>query len=284
MRGAGMHDVTIRSGAVRLAASVYGHAEAPPVLFLHGLGNARDVWHDWACDLADRHRVLTLDFRGHGHSSVAARYALTDFLDDASAALQFLGRPARVVGHSLGGTVAGALAVQGHPLVARALLVDPAWRFGEPEEFARTVYPRRFAMLREMITQLHAAEAPLERWIARVASTPHPKGGHFADYLSPRQVASHASALQRQDPACWETSAEVMFGGLPLDTPFRVPTEVIHADPTLGAAVLEVHAERMAAENEPVAMHYYAGSDHFPHRTTPFAERFGRDLSAFLTA
>ncbi len=277
-----MHDVSLSSGPVTLAATVYGPSEAPPVLLLHGLGNARDVWFDWAMRLADRYRVLALDFRGHGHSGRSARYALADFVADAEAALEWLGHPACVVGHSLGGTVAGALSVAGHPLVARALLVDPAWYFAEPAEFARTVYPKRFAMLQGTVERLRASEAPFATWVETIATTPHPRGGVFADVLSFRQQASHASALQRQDPACWAASPTEMFGGIDVDAPFQAPTTVLQADSRLGAALLDHQAERMQRHNRPEALWHYAGSDHFPHRTTTFADRFGADLERFL--
>jgi len=277
-----MNDLTIRAGALELAASMYGHSDAPPVLLLHGLGNARDVWFDWAIRLADRYRVLTLDFRGHGHSARSARYALADFVEDAEAALEWLGRPACVVGHSLGGTVAGALSVAGHSLVARALLVDPAWYFAEPAEFARTVYPQRFAMLQATVERLRASPAPFSAWVETIATTPHPRGGVFADVLPYRQQVSHASALQRQDPACWTTSPTEMFGGIDVDAPFQAPTSVIQADSRLGAALLDHQVERMQQHNRPEALWHYAGSDHFPHRTTTFADRFGTDLERFL--
>lgn len=277
-----MNDITIRAGEIALAASVYGADEAPPVLLLHGLGNARDVWFDWAMRLADRYRILALDFRGHGHSTHQAPYMLADFVADAAAALHWLGRPTAVVGHSLGGCVAGALALAGHPLMTRALLVDPAWYFSEPDAFAQTVYPRRFAMLRAASERLRAANAPLASWIAIIAQTPHPSGGLFAEYLSPRQVRSHASALQRQDPACWESPTSELFGGIDLDAPFRLPTTVIQADSALGAALLDHHADRMQRHNRPTARWHYVGSDHFPHRTTRCEARFAADLERFL--
>ena len=277
-----MNDLALDAAGVVLAASAYGSPDAPPVLLLHGLGNARDVWFDWAMHLADRYRVLTLDFRGHGHSTRSSRYALVDFVADAEAALAWLGRPACVVGHSLGGTVAGALSVAGHPLVARALLVDPAWYFAEPAEFAQTVYPKRFAMLQATVERLRTQEAPFAAWVETIASTPHPRGGVFADVLPYRQQVSHASALQRQDPACWETPPSEMFGAIDVDAPFRVPTTVIRADSLLGAALLDHQADRMQQHNRPEAIWHYAGSDHFPHRTSTFANRFGADLERFL--
>ncbi len=276
-----MNDITIDLAGLPLAASVYGPRDATPVLLLHGLSNSRDVWYDWAVELSDRYRVFTLDFRGHGHSGRADRYHIGDYLADAVATLDAIGAPTRVVGHSLGGTVAGALAQSDHALVHAALLVDPAWYFGIPEEFQRTVYPKRFALLIGLMQQLRQAHAPLSAWITAIAQTPHPSGGVFADYISDRQVISHASALQRQDAACW-TDIDNAFTALDTTQPFRCPTRLIRCDSTLGAAFLDSHADRIRAVNPALPIEHYVGSDHFPHRTHRFATRFRADLESFL--
>lgn len=278
-----MYDVTIAGDGVMLAGSVFGDDEAPPVLFLHGIGNARDTWAPWATRLADRYRVLTLDFRGHGHSGRADRYHIADYVADATAALAFLDRPTRVVGHSLGGVVAGRLAQLAPPLVSRTLLVDPAWFFGVPAEFARTIYPQRFVMLQAMIAQLRAAQAPLGAWVSAVAQTPHPWGGTFADHTPHELLRAHGSALHRQDPACWHPTVTEAFGQFDPLAPFRVPTTVLHADERFGAALLAEQADRLAAANPGAPMRFYEGSDHFPHRTHRFAERFGEELMGFCS-
>jgi len=277
-----MNDITIGNAGVSLAASVYGQPDAPPVLLLHGISNSRDVWYDWAVELSDRYRVYTLDFRGHGHSARAGRYAIADYVSDAESILSAIGAPTRVVGHSLGGVVAGALAQSDSALVHSALMLDPAWFFGIPAEFARTVYPRRFALLIAMITQLHEAQAPLDAWTAAVGNTPHPAGGVFADHMGHRQILSHASALQRQDPACWRSPVHESFAALDTSVPFRRPTRLIRCDTTLGAAFIDDHAELIRTVNPSLEIIHYAGSDHFPQRTYAFAKRFRGDLERFL--
>lgn len=282
-----MNDLTIDNAGLPLAASVFGAEGAPPVLLLHGISNARDTWFDWAMQCSDRYRVYTLDFRGHGHSARAARYAIADYVSDAAAALAHIGEPTTVVGHSLGGVVAGVLSVEAHPLVRAALLVDPAWFFGEAVEFRQTVYPKRFALLMGLIDRLRAESAPLSAWVDAVANTPHPLGGVFADHTPRRQIISHGSALQRQDVACWRTPVVEAFGGFDADRPFARPTWVIQADASLGAALLDHQAARLARANasavgDAFALLPYPGSDHFPHRTHAFRDRFEGDLRRFL--
>ena len=277
-----MNDITIDNAGVALAASVYGRPDLPPVLLMHGISNSRDVWYDWAVELSDRYRVYALDFRGHGHSARAERYGIEGYVSDATAMLAAIGAPTRIVGHSLGGVVAGALAQSDSALVHSVLMLDPAWYFGIPDEFHRTVYPRRFALLIGLMAQLREAHAPLDAWYAAMANTPHPSGGVFADHMGHRQILSHASALQRQDPACWGLPVQEMFAGLDTDQPFRRPTQLIRCDATLGAAFVDEHADLILSVNPTLEITHYVGSDHFPQRTYAFANRFRQDLELFL--
>ncbi len=279
-----MIDITIDNHGVALAASEYGAATAPPVLFLHGIGNARDTWYGWASQFADRHRVITLDFRGHGHSARASRYHLTDYVSDAEAVLAFIGEPTLVVGHSLGGTVAGRLAQRDHPLMRAALLVDPAWMFGVPAEFARTVYPRRFELLQGTVARLTAERASHAAWVQAIGQSPHPWGGVFADHTPARLIAAHASALERQDPACFATPVVDSFGGFDPLAPFARPVTLIHADERFGAAILADQAARVASASPRSKVIHFDGSDHFPHRSYRFASRFETVLEAFTRA
>ena len=104
-----MTDLTLANGNVRLAASVDGPLDAVPILLLHGASGSRDTWDETKQQLIDRYCVWTLDFRGHGHSDYAPNYNLAGYVSDAEIALAAIGRPAIVVGHSLGACVAGVL-------------------------------------------------------------------------------------------------------------------------------------------------------------------------------
>jgi pimeloyl-ACP methyl ester carboxylesterase len=103
--------------------------EGPPVLLVHG----------WSCDSHDwnyqydaftaRHRVIAADNRGHGRSTVTREgYEPRVFAADLAALIDELGvGPVVAVGHSLGGVIVSALAVE-HPALVRALVaVDPAY-------------------------------------------------------------------------------------------------------------------------------------------------------------
>ena len=65
-----MSSITSFDGT-RLSASIEGPANAPTVVLVHGLGMSRDSWGEVPVRLADRHRVVAYDLRGHGASGDA---------------------------------------------------------------------------------------------------------------------------------------------------------------------------------------------------------------------
>lgn len=102
--------------------------EGPAVVLLHGLGGNLRNFHTLIDRLATRHRVIAPDRPGCGYSTPAgAQPGLFEQASIVAAFLHGLGleRPL-VVGHSMGGTLALALALD-HPHSARALvLISPA--------------------------------------------------------------------------------------------------------------------------------------------------------------
>jgi len=278
-------DLTLRNGSLGLAASVYGPDGAPPILFLHGLALSRDVWEEGVGRLVQSFQVWTLDFRGHGHSDYAPRYALADYVSDAAMALAAIGRPAAVVGHSLGGVVAGTLAQSPEAGVRAALLVDPPWFHGEREAFDGSVFPKLFAGLIARQTALRDAHAPLAAYLEFVAGAPSLAGGFARDHAPPRQLLSQASALQRMDLRCWEGVALPPVGAtlaaVETEKPFVRPTLVIQSDPARGAALLDGHEMRLLAVNPTARVKRYDGSGHGPHRLNAYVDRFYDDVERF---
>ncbi len=87
-----------------------------PVLLVHGVTLSVDVWAYQLRDLADRHRVVAMDQRGHGRSRPGtAGYGFERLGSDVLAVLDALDlQRAIVVGHSMGGMVVLQLAAE-HP-------------------------------------------------------------------------------------------------------------------------------------------------------------------------
>jgi len=94
------------------------------VVLLHGWMCNRGFWREQVGPLSASHRVLALDFRGHGGSEVTdPGYTLDRLAEDVHEAMRALdATPAVVVGHSMGGMVAQRLAAV-HPGKLTALVL-----------------------------------------------------------------------------------------------------------------------------------------------------------------
>ena len=95
-------------GALRIQEG--GHGE-PVLLLLHGLGANGDVWHGLHEVLRSRWpgRWVTPDLPGHGRSTSLPRYSFRDLAAAVAHTVRSADRLI-VLGHSLGGVVALALA------------------------------------------------------------------------------------------------------------------------------------------------------------------------------
>lgn len=106
------------------AYDVYGPADAPLVVLVHGLGLTRAVWDLTIPDLTGNFRVLAYDILGHGQtrppsgtpSLTPLARQLADLLDHSSA------KAAALVGFSLGGMIARRFA-QDFPDRTQALVI-----------------------------------------------------------------------------------------------------------------------------------------------------------------
>jgi pyruvate dehydrogenase E2 component (dihydrolipoamide acetyltransferase) len=113
------------SGRIRY---VQRSGEGAPVLFIHGFGGDLNNWLFNIDALAGAGPVFALDLPGHGGSTKAIANPGLDAL--ATAVVQFMDAlrlsAAHLVGHSMGGAVAGLVARQ-EPRLARSLtLISPA--------------------------------------------------------------------------------------------------------------------------------------------------------------
>ena len=109
---------------VRIDARVDGSA-ADAVVLIHGFPLAKEIWEAQSAALAPTHRVVALDLRGMGRSSVPdGPYLMETLAGDVAAVMDHLGiERATIVGHSLGGYVALAFARMYVERVARLALV-----------------------------------------------------------------------------------------------------------------------------------------------------------------
>ena len=118
-----------------LNAIRYGEAAdgRPPIVLLHGLfGSARN-WGQHQKTLGDGGRlVIALDLRNHGESPHGLVSSYAAMAEDVAETLESLGhRRCRLLGHSMGGKVAMALALTRPALIERLVVADIAPRIYE---------------------------------------------------------------------------------------------------------------------------------------------------------
>ncbi len=107
--------------------------DTPPIVLLHGLGATSETWYRTIRVLAADHLVIAPDLWGHGESDGPVILRKVEPIVVALEALMLsLGfSRAVVVGHSLGGLVAGRFALTHPERVAKLVLVDAGGIGGE---------------------------------------------------------------------------------------------------------------------------------------------------------
>lgn len=154
---------------VAVSYTLHGPADAPVVVLSNSLGATRAMWKPQVPGLAERHRVVTYDTRGHGGSpSPEGPCSIDDLTDDLVALLDTLGvERASVVGLSLGGMTGMRLAARDPGRIDRLALLCTSAKL-EPQGFLD-----RAAQAREAGTASFAPTV-VSRWLtpARAAADP----------------------------------------------------------------------------------------------------------------
>jgi pimeloyl-ACP methyl ester carboxylesterase len=118
----------------------------PAVLMIPGLGGNGAFWQPAAERLYGAFRVLAVDHRGAGKSDrPEGPYAISTLARDVLAVLAAAGIDrAHMVGHSTGGLVVQALALD-HPAAVDRLVISGTW--AKPDRRFRLVFAARLALL-----------------------------------------------------------------------------------------------------------------------------------------
>ncbi|MGY1839443.1 MULTISPECIES: alpha/beta fold hydrolase [unclassified Modestobacter] len=228
-----------------LSVSVTGPAGAPLVVLVHGLGMSRDSWGEVPELLADRHRVLRYDLRGHGSSGDARSggYDLDAHARDLIAVLTDVvpdGERAVLVGHSLGGGIILAAEQQAAAADRTAGVVFAASggsgvtapglpARGLPPALASGLRRTWFGVLRGTLTvgrRIRPVRWIADRLVRRIGVGP----------TAPPDVVDRVrkSFLTTRAPALSATTlASLSHDGVQLAPGLHVPTLVLHggADP-----------------------------------------------------
>ncbi len=120
-------NITRKANPMPLQLAFDDTGTGPPVLILHGLLGSSSNWRSVARALAPQHRVLSVDLRNHGASPWADSMAYADMVADVLALMQAQGLQQPVlVGHSMGGKTAMALALLQPSAISGLVVVDIA--------------------------------------------------------------------------------------------------------------------------------------------------------------
>jgi 3-oxoadipate enol-lactonase len=139
----------------------YPH-QARTLVFVNALGTDLRIWDHVVAGYAGAFRILRYDLRGQGLSDAPpAPYSIDDHVADLAALLdahEVAG--AIVVGLSVGGMIAQALAAKRPDLVRLLVLCDTAPKIGTPEMWSARIEAVRANGLASIV------DAVLERWLS----------------------------------------------------------------------------------------------------------------------
>lgn len=241
------------TGEISLNYAEAGDPHHPPLVLLHG-GSARWQWlTDVINAFADRWHVFAPDLRGHGKSSHTPwRYSDTDFAGDIAALLLFIGEPAILIGHSLGGRIAAMTAVQ-NPAFVRALVIGdpPLWL-----DNVREHHRQNEVSLREWAELAGKPAAEIAEYLKDVpvvwGNDPNPRPARVALGEDAPWFALMAGSLAVNDPTVLLTrlQTEETYSAFVPETLFpriTCPTLLLQADSEAGGLLSDWEVQRALA-------------------------------------
>ena len=215
---------------VRLEALDFG-GSGPGALLLHGLAGTAREWDDTATWLADTHRVVALDQRGHGRSERRpADVSRAAFVADAVAAIEQLDlAPVVLIGQSLGGHTAFLVAAD-RPDLVRGLVVAEASpaeeKPGQAEEIRSLLSSWPEFASRDSAEEFFGRDTPVGRaWARNLDET---EGGLVPAF----EIDVMVEAIAAAEAACWDEWRRI-----------RAPALIVRGE---GGDLLEEEAVEMA--------------------------------------
>jgi 3-oxoadipate enol-lactonase len=187
-----------------------GAGEATPIVFLHGVGSDKSVWHPQLEYFGPSRRVIAFDYPGYGDSdSAPSGTTRDDYADAIVSAMHELGVDrAHICGLSLGGVVAIAMHHADAKRCASLILADTfAVHPNGP-----AIYERSFEGSRDLPGM---AEARVDVLLAQPAE--------------PKVRREVVETMSRIDPAAYRIAAEAVWLADQRDrvAEIRVPTLVV---------------------------------------------------------
>ncbi len=198
---------TVYVGDEEFLVRELGPPDGKPLLLIHGLaGSSLSEWYQVAPTLAEQRRLILIDHRGHGLSARGdSRFEIEDVADEIAAVLDQIGvNSLDVVGYSMGGVIAQALAARNPGRIEDLVLMATFATHPEPDRTLRRI-GTAVARAWERLTGIGTPEVRGGFLIARGAVRPEHARWVWRDNLR-RDIESGAQAtfaLLRFDSTGW---------------------------------------------------------------------------------
>jgi 3-oxoadipate enol-lactonase len=249
------------------------HGSGHPLVLLSGLGSTRLGWWKQIGPFSARYRVINMDNRDAGDSACCPDpYTIADMADDVAGVIENLELgPTHVVGISMGGMIAQALAIRHPELVDKLVLVSTS--AGGPTSV--NAKPEIAALL---VRTEEDVETRVRRTFTLIAGegymAAHPED---LNQIVQNSIAKPMSAesYQRQLRACMHHFAKGVAEQL---GQIAAPTLVIHGE--YDPLVPYENGRYLAAHIKGAHLSSYPGVGHLSPIEAP--ERFNREVIEFL--
>jgi 3-oxoadipate enol-lactonase len=253
-------------GAVRLRYELSGDPALPVLVLSHALGVNHSMWEPQLGALGSHFRLLRIDTRGHGGSSIPrGPYKIADMSRDVIDLMDFLGiKQAGFCGLSMGGMIGQWLGIHANHRFNKLVLANTAARIGTVETWnARTA-----KVLRDGVESV--VQGTMERWFT---------AGYRA--AEPNVVTKTAATLQATSPRgyvdCCFALRDADFLGAIQD--IRIPTLVISGSQDPVSPKEDI---RFLVEHIPDAQQVELAAAHLSN--VEAAVKFNDALLSFLTS
>ena len=215
---------TVRANELDIYYEVHG--DGRPLVLISGLSYTHWQWHRMAPELAAHFQVILFDNRGVGRTEKPpGPYSAQMLADDTAALLEALDvEQAAVMGHSMGGFVAQALALSRPELVDVLILASTT--FGGPNHVPVTDQAMAILsdtsgdMMERFQRGLAVSTAPgfaennpaiIERWLAYRASHPVEPGPYQAQLAVGLDLVSEEASFEQRLPEL-DIPTLILFG------------------------------------------------------------------------
>jgi pimeloyl-ACP methyl ester carboxylesterase len=236
-----------------LAHDIAGPTDAPALVLIHGITESHASWQPIAHQLSDRYRVISVDLRGHGASDDGDAYDPMSYASDVVETVGALGVATPImIGHSLGGVVASAVAAMG---AARAVInVDQPLRLAGFKDGLAQLEP----MLRGDDPSFRAAITMM--FAAMDGLLPHEERARIDASVRPNRDV----VLGTWDSVFTSSAAELDAIVEQLASAITVPYLAVHGiDPGAG------YAEWLTRLIPTASVELWADHGHYPHLVNP---------------